>query len=135
VPYKAPPLPVKGERVGFLSLVAKMATLAAAALSLKEGLWVLRHRMEQNADRHDRIAEMCGEAEVEPRFTALITDSATALRNVAEASAEVAGAADQMEVNSRGFCDAHKAEYGGVYEAVKARPDIQQAKPGFYRQR
>ncbi|MFI9214302.1 conjugal transfer protein TraB [Streptomyces sp. NPDC053253] len=135
VPYKAPPLPVKGERVGFLSLVAQMATLAAAALSLKEGLWVLKHRMEKNAAIHDLISEMCAEAEVEPRFTALIADSATALRKVAEASAEVAGAADQMEANSRGFCDAHRTEYQGVYEAVNARPEVQQAKPGFYRKR
>ncbi|MEU6946614.1 conjugal transfer protein TraB [Streptomyces sp. NPDC046316] len=135
VPYKAPPLPVKGGKHGFLALAAKMTTLAAAALSLKEGLWVLKHRMEKNADHHDRVSEMCGEAQVEPRFTGLITDSATALRKVAEAAAEVAGAADQMEVNSRGFCDAHKTEYQGIYEAVKARPDVQQAKPGFYRKR
>ncbi|MEW1723873.1 conjugal transfer protein TraB [Streptomyces sp. NPDC093109] len=134
VPYKAPPLPVKGGRLGFLGLAGKMTALATAALALKEGLWVLKRRMEKDADDADRLAEMCAEAEVEPRFTALITDSGTALRAVAEAAAGVAGAADEMETNSRGFVDAHESEYRGVYEAVQAS-GVQQAKAGFYRKR
>ncbi|MFE4056667.1 conjugal transfer protein TraB [Streptomyces sp. NPDC059096] len=132
VPYKAPPVPVKGGRLGFLSLAGKMATLAAAALALKEGLWVLKRRMEEDADDADELAEMCVEAEVEPRFTALINDAGTALRDVAKAAAAVAGAADEMETNARGFVDAHQSEYRGVYEAVRAS-GVQQAKAGFYR--
>jgi hypothetical protein len=118
----------------FLRLTGRMSTLTAAAMALKEGLWLLKRRMEADADDGDRMAELCTEAQVEPRFTGLIHEAAGALRAVAEASGEVADAADQMETNARAFGDAHEAEYRGVYEAVNAS-NVQQAKPGFYRTR
>lgn len=137
VPYTAPALPVKGGRLGFLSLAAKMSTLGAAALALKEGLWMLKRRMEKDAADADRLAEMCVEAEVEPKFTALINAAAAALRKVAAAATEVFGAADQMEANARAFSEAHQTEYKGIYDAVKAAAakGVRQAKAGFYRKR
>ncbi|PZT74497.1 MULTISPECIES: conjugal transfer protein TraB [unclassified Streptomyces] len=134
-PYVPAGLPERsGGRLSFLSLAGRITTLTGAALALKEGLWMLRRRMEKDADGLDRLAEQCGTAEVEPRFTALMTDAASALRAVAEASGELAGAADSMEADARAFGDAHEAEYRGVYEAVKAS-GVQQAKPGFYETR
>ncbi|MDN3262906.1 conjugal transfer protein TraB [Streptomyces sp. CSDS2] len=133
VPYTPKPI-VKGGRLSFLTLAARLTTLTAQALALKEGLYVLKHRMEKDAKDADRIAEMCAEAEVEPRFTSLITEAATALRKVAEAAAGLAAAADQMESNARAFRNAHDSEYRGVYEAVRTS-GVRQAKPGFYRKR
>jgi hypothetical protein len=133
VPY-TPKLPERsgGERPSFLGLAGRIAWLTASALALKEGLWVLRRRMEKDADDAERLSEMCAVAEVEPRFTALIHEAGGALRQVAEASGDLAGAADEMETNARGFKDAHETEYRGVYEAVQAS-GVRQAKPGFYR--
>ncbi|MFE1576254.1 conjugal transfer protein TraB [Streptomyces fradiae] len=134
-PYVPAGLPAeRGSRPSFLRLAGRITTLTGAALALKEGLWVLKTRMEKDANDADRLAEQCAEAEVEPRFTALITDAASSLRAVAEASGELAGAADTMEANARAFGDAHESEYRGVYEAVKAS-GVQQAKPGFYETR
>jgi len=118
----------------FIRLTGKMAAVTAAALALKEGLYLLKRRMHFDADKSDRIAEMCAAAEVEPKFTALIHEAAQDLRRVAEASGEVAGAADQMETNARDFVDAHQSEYRGVYEAVRAS-GVRQAKAGLYRTR
>ena len=123
-----------GETPSFLRLAGRMTTLAGAAMALKEGLWVLKHRMEKDADRHQALAGMCAEAEVEPKFTALIETAAQMLRAVAEASGDLAGAADQMQTNAQAFGNAHESEYRGVYEAVQAS-GVQQARPGFYRHR
>ncbi|MEK8175060.1 conjugal transfer protein TraB [Streptomyces sp. M19] len=124
----------RGGRLSFLSVTAKVVVLTAQALALKEGLHVLRRRMEKDADDHERIAEMCAEAEVEPKFTGLITEASVALRKVAEASGGLANAADDMEVNARAFGDAHEREYRGVYETVQTS-GVRQAKAGFYRKR
>ncbi|GAA3244984.1 conjugal transfer protein TraB [Streptomyces lavendulae] len=123
-----------GRTPSFLALAGRLAMLSAAALVLKEGLWALKHRMERDAKRADRLAEMCAAAEVEPGFTALIHEAGRALRAVADASAELADAADEMEFSARDTAAAHQAEYGGVYEAVNAS-GVRQAKPGFYRSR
>ncbi|MDV9191586.1 conjugal transfer protein TraB [Streptomyces sp. SR27] len=131
-PYTAAGLPAESSgRPSFLRLAGRITTLVGAAAALTEGLWVLKRRMEKDADAADRLAEQCAEAEVEPRFTALITDAASALRAVAESSGELAGAADVMAANARDFGDAHDREYRGVYEAVQSS-GVQQAKPGFY---
>lgn len=126
---------VSREFPSFLRLAGRMTKLTASALALKEGLSALQRRMERDADDSDRLAEQCAQAEVEPRFTALIHEAASALRVVADASGEVSGAADQMETRARTFVSQHQAEYGGIYEAVQARPDVRQAKPGLYRTR
>jgi hypothetical protein len=121
-----------GGRPSFLRLAGRMTTLTGAALALKEGLWLLKARMESDAADADRLAEQSAAAEVEPRFVALINEAGTALRKVADASGDLAGAADAVEANARAFGDAHEAEYRGVYEAVQAS-GVQQAKAGFYR--
>lgn len=118
----------------FTGLVARTATLTAAALALREGLHALQRRMDADADAAGRMGEMCHQAEVEPRFVALIADAATALRAVATASGELADAADRMEAGARDLHDAHQGEYRGVYEAVRAS-GVQQARAGFYRTR
>ncbi|MFI1568490.1 conjugal transfer protein TraB [Streptomyces sp. NPDC020490] len=133
VPYTPKPL-AKGGRLSFITLAAKMTTLTGQALALKEGLYVLKRRMEKDAKDADRIADLCAEAEVEPKFTGLINEAAGALRKVAEAAGGLAAAADQMESNARAFKDAHESEYRGVYEAVQAS-GVRQAKAGFYRKR
>ncbi|MFC9954871.1 conjugal transfer protein TraB [Streptomyces prasinus] len=123
-----------GGTPAFTRLAARMTALTAAALALKEGLWTLKREMERNSDRHNQLADMCGLAEVEPRFTGLISQSATALFAVAQASADVATTADQVQHGAQDLHDAHQAEYRGVYEAVNAS-GVRQAKPGFYRTR
>ncbi|MET8945447.1 conjugal transfer protein TraB [Streptomyces sp. NPDC004542] len=133
VPYTPRPL-AKGGRLSFITLAARMTALTGQALALKEGLYVLKRRMEKDAGDQDRIADMCAEAEVEPKFTGLINEAASRVRKVAEAADGVSGAADQMETNARAFKDAHETEYRGVYEAVQAS-GVRQAKAGFYRKR
>ncbi|MFD5493366.1 conjugal transfer protein TraB [Streptomyces sp. NPDC127091] len=123
-----------GGTPSFTRLAARMTALTAAALALKEGLWALNRRMEHDAEKHDHLADMCVVAEVEPRFTGLISESATALYAVTEASAAVANTADQVQHDAQDLHDAHQAEYRGVYEAVNAS-GVRQAKPGFYRTR
>ncbi|GAA3312137.1 hypothetical protein GCM10020295_83180 [Streptomyces cinereospinus] len=76
------------------------------------------------------MSEMCDAAEVEPRFTALIMEGATSLREVAEASGDLVSAADAMQMDAQGFADSHQREYGGIYEAVQSM-GVQQPKPGF----
>ena len=127
-------LPTRGERPSFTRLAGRTAALTASALALKEGLWSLQRRMERDADQADKLAELCVAAEVEPRFAGQIHEAADALRKVAQASVELAQAADQVETSSQDLHDAHQREYRGVYEAVQAS-GVRQAKPGFYRTR
>jgi hypothetical protein len=124
----------RGGAPSFTGLAARTAALTASALALKEGLWSLKRRMERDASHADMLADLCTAAEVEPRFTGLITEAGTALRAVAEASAEVARTADQVQHDSQDLHDAHQQEYRGVYEAVNAS-GVRQARPGFYRTR
>ncbi|MEV7512688.1 conjugal transfer protein TraB [Streptomyces sp. NPDC091201] len=132
VPY-TPNLPSGrgGQTPGFLALAGRVATLAASAARLAEGLWNLRRQMERDADHADLLAELCTQAEVEPRYTALIREGATALRDVAKAATDVARTAADMSAAADDLNTEHRAEYGGVYETARLGP--RQAKPGFYR--
>ncbi|SHN34599.1 conjugal transfer protein TraB [Actinacidiphila paucisporea] len=123
-----------GSDNGFLSLARRVTTLAAAALMLKEGLFVLKARMERNSGTARRLSEMCGVAEVEPKYTAQILEVSGALQRVAQASGDLAATADDMQIKAQGFNSAHQSEYRGIYEAVNAS-GVRQAKPGFYRVR
>jgi hypothetical protein len=123
-----------GDTPSFTRLVARMSALTASALALKEGLWALKRRMEHDAQHHHRLSDMCVAAEVEPKFTNLITTAGSALQAVADASGDLAAAADQVQHHAQDLHDAHQAEYRGVYEAVNAS-GVRQAKPGFYRTR
>ncbi|MFF8287420.1 conjugal transfer protein TraB [Streptomyces albus] len=134
----APAVPAGGDNLpaipdsnlGFVSLGVAVTTLAARALWLKEKIWILQGLFRRNADKASHMSEMCDAAEVEPRFTALIMEGATSLREVAEASGDLVNAADQMQMDAQGFADAHQGEYGGIYEAVQSM-GVQQPKPGF----
>lgn len=117
---------------GFLALSGRTAALASAALFLKEGMHLLRVHMRANANAAMRLSEMCGAAEVEPHFTSMIEDASTSLTAVAEASGEMANAADSVDTDARGFNSAHDREYRPGYEASNGS-GVQQAKPGFYR--
>jgi hypothetical protein len=119
----------------FMRLAGRLTALTAAAFSLREGLHLLQRRMDADATDVDQLAEECAAAEVEPRFTALMHEAGHALRAVADASRQVAGAADSVAAGASGLHDAHQTEYGGVYEAVNRRPDVRQARPGFYENR
>ncbi|MFE4258222.1 conjugal transfer protein TraB [Streptomyces sp. NPDC056883] len=118
--------------LGFLALAGRTAKLAASALFLKEGMHLLRSHMQANATAAMRLAEMCGQAEVEPRFTSMIMDTSTALTGVAEASGEMVNAADAVDTDARGFNGAHEREYRSGYEASNGS-GVRQGKPGFYR--
>ncbi|MEU6071410.1 conjugal transfer protein TraB [Streptomyces sp. NPDC047082] len=117
---------------GFLALAGRTAALAASAVFLKEGMHLLRSHMQANAGAALRLSEMCGQAEVEPRFTSMIEDVSTSLTGVAEASGEMVNAADSVDTDARGFNSAHDREYRPGYEASNGS-DARQAKPGFYR--
>lgn len=116
--------------LGFLSLGLAVTTLAARALWLKEKIWILQALFRRNADKASNMSEMCDAAEVEPRFTALIMEGATSLREVAEASGDLVSAADAMQMDAQGFNTAHQGEYGGIYEVTQSM-GVQQPKPGF----
>ncbi|ORT54672.1 hypothetical protein BKD26_34605 [Streptomyces sp. CB03238] len=118
------------DNLGFLSLGLAVTTLAARALWLKEKIWVLQALFRRNAEKASNMSEMCDAAEVEPQFTALIMEGSTSLREVAEASGDLASAADEMQMDAQGFASAHQGEYGGIYETVQSM-GVQQPKPGF----
>ncbi|MFJ4710110.1 conjugal transfer protein TraB [Streptomyces anulatus] len=121
-----------GGPLGFLALAGRTAKLAASALFLKEGMHLLRSHMQANSTAALRLSEMCGQAEVEPRFTSMIEDVSTALTGVAEASGDMVNAADSVDNDARGFNNAHESEYRPGYEASNGA-GVQQAKPGYYR--
>ncbi|TLQ39025.1 conjugal transfer protein TraB [Streptomyces marianii] len=125
-----PAIPADGEGLGFLALSVRVTALTAQAMLLKEKVWALQRRMDSNADKASNMSEMCDAAEVEPQFTALILDGSVALRKVADASGELANAADVMQTDAQGFNDAHQGEYGGIYEATQTM-GVKQPKPGF----
>ena len=131
VPDNGDNLPaIPDSNLGFLSLGLAVTTLAARALWLKEKIWILQALFRRNADKASNMSEMCDAAEVEPRFTALIMEGATSLREVAEASGDLVNAADAMQMDAQGFNDAHQGEYGGIYEVAQSM-GVQQPKPGF----
>ncbi|WP_329326691.1 conjugal transfer protein TraB [Streptomyces sp. NBC_01689] len=123
-----------GGRPSFLALAARVTSFSTAAFTLVEGLRLLRREMERDADEADRLAEMCDQAEVEPRFTSLIRDADVALRAVATTSGEAATVVDDMATAADDLNAAHDREYRGVYETVQSS-GVQQARPGFYRTR
>jgi hypothetical protein len=127
-------LPKTSSSNGFMSLAARVTALSTAALQLKEGMHLLQRHMENNSAKARTLSEMCGAAEVEPRYTAQILEVSQALTRVAEAAGDLASTADATETNARGFNNAHQAEYRGIYEASNAS-GVQQARPGFYQTR
>ncbi|MFH9426367.1 conjugal transfer protein TraB [Streptomyces sp. NPDC017529] len=116
--------------LNFVSLAARVIALAGAAAFLKEQLHLLKARMHDDADRARRLTGHLGQAHVAPRFQAQALEVAADFDRVAEASGEVANAADQMEADARGVRDAHQTEYGGIYEVAQAS-EYDQPKPGF----
>lgn len=123
-----------GGEPGFLALAGRVTVLTSQALALKEGLASLQRQMNAASDKAGQLSEMTHLAEVEEQFTVQILETATALKAVAEASGEVAGAADTMQTDAQQLYDAHQAEYGGTYEAVQAS-GVRQPKPAFLENR
>lgn len=119
-----------GGIINFITLAARVMALAIAAALLKEQLHLLKRRMRKDARRARRLAGHLGQAGAAPKFQGQAIEVAGAFDRVAEASGEVANAADQMEANAIAVRDAHQAEYGGIYEVTQAQPD-EQPKPGF----
>lgn len=120
--------------INFLTLSARFMALAAAAMWLKENLHMIKVRMRRDAAFARKVAELCGQAGVDPYFLGLFVEAGNALDRVAEASGVLADAADQMQMNAEFVKDAHESEYGGVFEAVNASPYVQ-PQPGFNRVR
>jgi hypothetical protein len=121
-----------GGILNFVTLSLRIMALAIAAALLKEQLHLLKQRMHRDAERARRLAGHLAQAGVDPKFQSQALEVAAAFERVAEASGEVAQAADGMEASANGVRDAHQAEYGGIYETVKALPGgVTQPKPGF----
>jgi hypothetical protein len=120
--------------LNFITLAARVMALAAAAAILKEQLHLLKARMHRDAQRARTLAGHLNQAGADARFQAQSLEVAAAFERVAEASGELANAADQMEMNAQFVKDAHQAEYGGIYEVRQASP-YKQPKPGFNRVR
>ncbi|CAL9667264.1 hypothetical protein SUDANB145_07224 (plasmid) [Streptomyces sp. enrichment culture] len=120
--------------LNFVTLALRIMALAAAAALLKEQLHLLKARMHRDAAHARKLAEQLAQAGVDGHFQMQTMEAAAAFERVAQASGEVADAADQMEMNAQAVKDAHQAEYGGIHEAVNASP-YAQPKPGFNRVR
>jgi hypothetical protein len=116
--------------LNFVTLSARFMALATAAMWLKENLHLLKQRMHDDADFARRVGELCGQADADDYFVSLFVEAAKDFNLVAEASGELAQAADGMEANARAVNDAHEAEYRGIYEVAQASP-YTQPKPGF----
>lgn len=120
--------------LNFVTLAARVMALAAAAALLKEQLHLLKARMHRDAAQARTLAGHLNQAGADTRFQAQAIEVSQAFDRVAEASGQVADAADQMETHARGVRDAHQAQYGGIHEVRKASP-YAQPKPGFNRVR
>lgn len=120
--------------LNFITLAARIGSLAVSAALLKEQLHLLKTRMHHDAARARRLAEHLHQAGADIRFQAQAIEVAAAFERVAEASGELAGAADQMAMNAQFVKDSHQTEYGGIYETRQASP-YAQPKPGFNRVR
>jgi hypothetical protein len=120
--------------INFVALAACFAALAAASALLKERLHLLKAQMHRDAAFARKVGELCGTAGADAYFVALYFETAAAFERVAEASGELANAADQMEMNAQFVKDAHETEYRGIYEVAQASP-YAQPKPGFNRVR
>jgi hypothetical protein len=116
--------------LNFITLTARITALAVAAALLKEQLHLLKARMHRDAARARTLAGHLNQAGADARFQAQSLEVAAAFERVAEASGELANAADQMEANATFVKDAHQTEYGGIYEIRQASP-YDQPKPGF----
>lgn len=123
-----------GATPGFMQFASRVTTLSAQALALKAGLYALQRRMRENADKARDVGEKCGQAEVDASLVALVQEASDALRKVADASGELANAADMIQTDAEALNGAHESEYRGVYEAVQASP-YDQPKPGFLENR
>jgi hypothetical protein len=120
--------------INFISLAACFIALAAAAALLKERLHLLKAQMRRDAAFARRVGELCGQARVDPYFLSLYAETGNAFDRVADASGELASAADQMEINAQFVKDAHDTQYRGIYEVRQASPYAQPT-PGFNRVR
>lgn len=116
--------------LNFVTLSLRIMALATAAALLKEQLHLLKSRMHQDAQRARRLAEHLAQAGVDAHFQAQTLEVAAAFDRVADASGELADAADGMETAANDVNHAHQAEYGGIYEVAQASP-YAQPKPGF----
>lgn len=125
---------VIGGILNFIALTARITALTIAATLLKEQLHLLKARMHRDAQKARTLSEHLHQAGADGRFQAQALEVAAAFERVAQASGELANAADQMEMNAQMVKDAHQAEYGGVYEVRQASP-YEQPKPGFNRVR
>lgn len=119
-----------GGILNFVTLALRIMALAAAAAILKEQLHLLKARMHHDAQRARRLSGHLGQAGVDAHFQALTIEVAAAFDRVAEASGELADAADGMEAAANNVRDAHETEYRGIYEVAQASP-YAQPKPGF----
>jgi hypothetical protein len=119
-----------GGILNFVTLSLRVMALAVAAALLKEQLHLLKARMHHDAQRARRLAGHLAQAGVDAHFQAQTLEVAAAFDRVADASGELAGAADGMETAANNVRDAHQAEYGGIYEVAQASP-YAQPKPGF----
>lgn len=118
--------------LNFIVLAGCFIALAAAAMWLKEKLHLLKERMHRDAAFARKVAELCGAARVDQYFLSLFFETGNAFERVAQASGELADAADQMEMNARFVKDAHDTQYRGIYEVRQASPYAQPT-PGFNR--
>lgn len=118
--------------LNFVTVALRVMALAAAAALLKEQLHLLKARMHRDAQRARTLSGHLHQAGADTRFQAQAIEVSQAFDRVAEASGEVANAADQMEMNAQMVKDAHQAEYGGIYEVRQSSP-YDQPRPGFNR--
>ncbi|MFF1298160.1 MULTISPECIES: conjugal transfer protein TraB [unclassified Streptomyces] len=116
--------------LNYLTLAARFIALAAAAVLLKERLYLLRAAARRNAAFARRVGELCGAAGADRYFVALYLETGQSFEVVAECSGALANAADQMEANARFVKDSHQREYGQIFEVAQASP-YAQPKPGF----
>lgn len=120
--------------LNFVTLALRITALAIAAALLKEQFHLFKQRMHHDAASARRLSGHLAQAGVDAHFQTQALEVAAAFERVAEASGQLADAADQMEAGARGVRDAHQSEYGGIYEVTNALP-YAQPKPGFNRVR
>lgn len=131
VPVDTGTVALTGDAAGFLALQAELEKLAQQAEQLQEMARQIARRMHRNADLAGMTAEQSRAAEVAAKHVTQVFEVATALDGCAAGANKLASQADAMAATARAVKAAHKAEYGGIYEADKASA-VPMAKPGFY---
>ncbi|MFI6254399.1 hypothetical protein [Streptomyces sp. NPDC051016] len=128
----APAVGADGASNGFQAVDYKFRALQKAASDLFDVTETVAQSMRDNSKAAMDVAELCAQAEVDPRHVVNVAEVGVRFGEVVGGCTQLQGAADRVHQAARNLQHEHQAEYGGVYDAVTTSP-AREARPAFYR--